>query len=420
MLAGMRALPPRPRPSAAGPLSTAEDQSATYVELFFDLVFVYAITQLVVLLAHDVSWVGVGKVTILFWLVWWAWTQYTWALNSADTNHPWIEAGTLLATGMAFFLSVTVGDAYTTSGGWFAAMYVLVRLIGLWLYAGVAREDPRKRYALGRFAALSTLGLAAVLAGGAVDGDARVALWCAAIALDLFAGVVAGANEGWDIRPDHFGERHALFVIITLGESLIVAASGLSDHERTASLVVVGALAVALSGALWWCYFVRCRALLAHVVEQRPGQARIGLSRNVYSFLHFPICLGVMLVAVGVEHAVADPTHALSDADVVVLVGGVALYLGGMAAALALAERRVRWPRLAGIALVASAAGALHAQPVAWTLAAVVVGTAAVAVVEQRTLPAPTRHAPSPATEPAELLPVTEGLHPSDGGSPGR
>jgi low temperature requirement protein LtrA len=396
MLNGMRALPPLPRPTAAGPLSTVEDQSATYIELFFDLVFVYAVTQLVVLLAHDVSWTGAGKVAVLFWLVWWAWTQYTWALNSADTNHPWIEVGTLAGTATAFFLSVTVADAYTTSGGWFAAMYVLVRVIGLSLYAAVAREDPLKRHALGRFAALSTLGLAAVLAGGAVDGDARVALWCAAIALDLFAGVAAGANEGWDLRPDHFGERHALFVIITLGESLIVAASGLSDHERTASLVVVGALAVGLSGALWWCYFGRCRALLASVVERRPGQARMALSRNVYSFLHFPIALGVMLVAVAVEHAIAAPTHALRDADVVALIGGVALYLGGMAAALGLAERRVRVPRLAGIALVATSVAALHTQPAGWVLGAAVLGTAAVAVVEQRTLPVPAGHAPRP------------------------
>jgi low temperature requirement protein LtrA len=382
-----RLLSPRPRPSAAGPLSTDEDQSATYVELFFDLVFVYAVTQLVALVAHDLTWAGVGRAAIAFWLVWWAWTQYTWALNSADTNHPWIELGTLVATATAFFLAVTIGDAFTSSGGWFAASYLLVRVIGLGMYVAIAYEDPGKRRALTRFAALSQLGFAAVAAGGLAEGDTRTALWCAAIALDLLAGVVAGAGEGWDIRPDHFGERHALFVIITLGESLIVAASGLAEAEWTAGLVVVGALAVTLSCALWWCYFGRLRPRLVHHVASRDGAPRATLARNVYSFLHFPLGFGVILVAVAVEHAVEHPTDPLSDADLAVLVGGVALYLGAMAVALVVAERRVRWTRVAAIAAIAAAAVALREVRVAWVLAAVVAAVAVVAVVEQRELP---------------------------------
>jgi low temperature requirement protein LtrA len=392
-------MPPRPRPSAAGPLSTDEDQSATYVELFFDLVFVYAVTQLVELVAHDLTWAGVGRAAIAFWLVWWAWTQYTWALNSADTNHPWIELGTLVATATAFFLAVTIGDAYGSAGGWFAATYLLVRVIGLGLYVAVAREDLAKRRAVTRFAALSLLGFAAVAAGGFAEGDTRTALWCAAIALDLFAGVVAGAGEGWDIRPDHFGERHALFVIITLGESLIVAAAGLAEAERTAGLVVVGGLAVALSCALWWCYFGRVRPRLVHLVGTRVGGQRSTLARNVYSFLHFPVLLGVILVAVAVEHAVAHPTERLSDANLAVLVGGVALYLGAMAIALAVAERRLRWTRAAAVVVIAVAALALREARVAWVLAAVIATIAAVAAVEQRQLPVGGRHPDEVAVE---------------------
>jgi low temperature requirement protein LtrA len=391
MLAGVpprtRLLPPRPRPSTAGPLSTDEDQSATYVELFFDLVFVYAVTQLVELIAHDLTWAGVGRAAIAFWLVWWAWTQYTWALNSADTNHPWIELGTLAATATAFFLAVTIGDAYGSSGEWFAAMYLVVRGIGLALYVAVAREDHLKRRAVNRFAALSLLGFAAVVAGAAAEGDARTALWCLAIALDLFAGILAGGGDGWDIRPDHFGERHALFVIITLGESLIVAASGLAAAERTPSLVTVGGLAVALSCALWWCYFARVRPRLVALVERRTGGRRSSLARNVYSFLHFPVGFGVILVAVAVEHAVEHPTEPLRDADLGVLVGGVALFLGAMGVAMAVAEGRVRWARPVAIAVVAVAALVLRDARVGWVLGAVVATIVGLAIVEQRQLP---------------------------------
>jgi low temperature requirement protein LtrA len=272
-------------------------------------------------------------------------------------------------------------------------MYLVVRGIGLALYVAVAREDHLKRRAVNRFAALSLLGFAAVVAGAAAEGDARTAWWCLAIALDLFAGLVAGGGDGWDIRPDHFGERHALFVIITLGESLIVAASGLAHAERTPSLVTVGGLAVALSCALWWCYFARVRPRLVALVERRTGGRRSTMARNVYSFLHFPVGFGVILVAVAVEHAVAHPTEALGDAGLGLLVGGVALFLGAMGVALALAEGRVRPARPVAIAVVAVAAIALRDARVGWVLGAVVATIVVLAIVEQRQLPAGERHA---------------------------
>lgn len=370
-----------------GSLSTDQDQSATFVELFFDLVFVYAVTQLVGLLAGDVSWAGFGRVVVAFWLVWWAWTQYTWALNSADTNHPWIEIGTLVGTGAAFFMAVTIADAFADGGPWFAATYVLVRVVGLVLYAAVAREDPAKRRAVVRFATLSSAGLLAVLVGGFLDGDARVVAWCAAIALDLFAAAAAGSDEGWDIRPEHFSERHGLFVIIALGESLIVAAAGLTDADRTPALVLVGGLAVVLTGVCWWCYFARCRARLASLVDHRAGAQRAALARNVYSFLHFPLVVGVVLLSVAAKKAIASPSEPLPVAGLWVLGGGVGLYLGAVLVALALAEGRVRWPRAVAVATVAAACLVLRDAAVGWLLGVTVVVVAVLAAVEQRTVP---------------------------------
>jgi low temperature requirement protein LtrA len=190
------------------PLTTTEDQSATFIELFFDLVFVYAVTQTVFLVHEDLSWAGLGRAVLVFWLVWWAWTQYTWALNSADTAHPAVDAVMLVATSIAFLMAVAVPDSFGDAGAWFAATYIVVRTIGLGLYGRVAWDDVTKRAAVRKFAVLSLGGLAAVAAGGLVDGEARAWLWAAALLLDIVAAALAGTAEGWDIRPDHFGERH--------------------------------------------------------------------------------------------------------------------------------------------------------------------------------------------------------------------
>ncbi|HEU4847046.1 MAG TPA: low temperature requirement protein A, partial [Rubrobacteraceae bacterium] len=137
------------------PITTTEDQSATFIELFFDLVFVFAVTQTVSLIHEDLSWAGVGHAVVVFWLVWWAWTQYTWALNSADTTHPGVDAVMLAATAIAFLMAVTIPDAFGDAGGFFAATYLAVRLVGLGLYGRVAWDDVAKRSAVRRFAVLS-------------------------------------------------------------------------------------------------------------------------------------------------------------------------------------------------------------------------------------------------------------------------
>ena len=194
----------------------------------------------------------------------------------------------LVATAIAFLMAVTIPDAFGDAGGWFAATYIAVRVVGLGLYGRVAWEDVAKRTAVRRFAVLSLGGLAAVAAGGVVGGDARAWWWAAAVVLDVAAAVGAGTAEGWDIRPEHFGERHGLFVIIALGESLIVAASGLTGAERTAQTVAVAILAVATTGGLWWSYFVGAKPALDHALPQRSGADRSTLARDVYSIWHFP------------------------------------------------------------------------------------------------------------------------------------
>ena len=367
---------------AQRPITTTEDQSATFIELFFDLVFVYAVTQTVSLAHEDLSWAGVGHAVVVFWLVWWAWTQYTWALNSADTTHPAVDAVMLVATAIAFLMAVTIPDAFGDAGGWFAATYIAVRVVGLGVYGRVAWDDVAKRRAVRLFAVLSLGGLAAVAAGGVVGGEARAWWWVAAVLLDVAAAAGAGAAEGWDIRPEHFGERHGLFVIIALGESLIVAAAGLTGAERTAQTVAVAILAVAATGGLWWSYFVSAKPALDHALRQRSGSDRSTLARDVYSIWHFPLVFGVVLLAVAIEEAVTHPHEALPVGGSLALAGGVVLFVGSAAAALRQSGYSLSGRRLVILAVVAAGVWVAHGAAVTWSLLVVALGLLLLGAVE--------------------------------------
>lgn len=329
-------------------IATDEDQSASFVELFFDLAFVFAVTQIVQVIHHHLAWADVGRGLVLFWLVWWAWTQFAWALNSADTTHPGVESAMLAATATSIAMAVAIPTSFADAGLWFASTYVLVRTIGLAIYSRVAWEHPDKRLPLRRFIVLSVPGLIAVVAGGATAGDGRVWWWATAVGLDIVAATLAGSSDGWDIRPAHFGERHGLFVIIALGESLIVAGSGLSTESNTAALFA-GAAALATTCSLWWLYFTNVKPRLEHAIEPRVGADRAGTSRDVYSILHFLILFGVVLIAVAVEEAVTNPSGPLTSGARLALAAGLLLFIGGAYAALARVGYR---PTMVGLALL--------------------------------------------------------------------
>ena len=159
-----------------------EDQKVTFVELFFDLVFVFSVTQVVGLFHDELNLITVGKAILVFWLVWWAWTQFTWALNAADTTHPLIQLGVLVATGIVFFMAIALPQAFGDQSVWFGVTYVLVRVLGLTLYILVASADPAQRRAVQTFALVSAAGLAAVLIAALIGGTLQLWLWGSLIA----------------------------------------------------------------------------------------------------------------------------------------------------------------------------------------------------------------------------------------------
>ena len=340
-----------------------EEQGATFVELFFDLVFVFAVTQVTASLAHDLTASGLLRALIVFWLVWWAWTQYTWSLNEADTEHGWIRFITLLATALAFLMAVTV-PLITTEWGWlFALAYLILRMVGISLQWRLAGGDIVWVRSVRTWAFMSSLGLLAIITAMFLPPDRRFLALGAAAILDVIAALRAGRNE-WRLFSGHFSERHGLFVIIALGEALIAAGVTLSDQPLSGPLLMVAVTAVAGSCALWWTYFGWAKDRLEETMSSQ-SQARIGrYARDVYSFAHFPLIFGVIGYAISVEETIAHPQDPLAVPGMLALGFGVSLIVGGTALALTMAGVRVpvvRWWMILGLLASIPALGLIPA-----------------------------------------------------------
>ena len=369
--------------TTAIPIVSPDDQRVTFVELFFDLVFVFCVTQVVTLLHGHVDARSVGSALLVFWLVWWAWTQFTWALNAANTDHPRVQLTTLLATAVAFLLAVGIPRALGGGALWFCVPYVLVRVVGLLLYYWVAWADPLQRRAVRVFGLFSIGGLAAVLVGGLLGGSAQYLWWGLAIALDLMAAGIGGQLEGWNLHPDHFVERHGLIVIIALGETLIVAATGLVEAPATPAAVGTGMLAVAVTCGLWWSYFRHPRPAFEHALAAREGNARSCLARDVFSVMHFPMLCGVIAMAAATEQALAYPELPLGADVRMALGGGAVLFVCGTAVAMWRATGRALVWRAVLAPAAAVAIFAMGAVP-AVAMGILVALLVAIAAIEHR------------------------------------
>lgn len=358
------------------------EQGATFVELFFDLVFVYAVTQLTAFVLHDLTWAGVGRAAVLFWLVWWAWTQFTWTLNLADTEHVWIRVPTLVATAIAFFLAQAIPDAYGSAGAWFAVSYTLARVLGIAVQTWVVRDEDSDDLALIVFILPSLVGIAMVLIGGFVEGDARLWLWVGAAITDLIAVAFAGRGR-WELAAGHFAERHGLIVIIALGESLIASGVATRGLTRDITFAIATSGAVVSACALWWTYFGVLHGGFEHRLAVQTDETRAAFARDVFSLWHAVVVAGIIGIAVGFEAAIAHPSDPLEGPAALALTVGVLLFVGGLTAAAARAGLRAAvGPRVAFVVVVLAATPVLPELQAATTLWALAAGAMALAVWE--------------------------------------
>jgi low temperature requirement protein LtrA len=357
------------------PRTSETPQNATFIELFFDLVFVYALTQVTGLLIEDFTWSGAARAAVVGWLVWWAWTQFTWTLSPADTTHSVVELVVLVATAVAFFMARSVGETFDGNPWLFLVPYLMIRAIGMSLYAWVGGDSDRQMArSMGLFALASLPAMVTLVVGATLNPEARLGLWAAAIVLDLAAGV-AVRGVTWNIHVSHFAERHGLFVIIALGESLIAIGVASTALAATVPSFLVKAAGVALVCSLWWLYFGWFKTWLEERVE---ATGSIDLVRNAYSFVHFLIVMGVVAVAAALEAAIAHPDDPFTASAAISLVVGLLAYVGGIAMLAWMAGHVVLGIRLALLALLAAVSFGAAAVDLR---SAIVIGFAAVTLI---------------------------------------
>ena len=310
------------------PLPEEERESehqVTPLELFFDLVFVFAITQVTTLLTNDPTWHGAVRGALVLAAVWWAWTGYAWLTSTLDVDEGGVRLAMLAATAAMLCAALAVPGAFGDDAVLFGLAFLVVRVMHVVLYAIVAWSDRDNLSALFRLAPSELVGASLVLAAAAFDGDVRLTLWIAALAVDYLGPAVVGLG-GWRIAPEHFAERHGLVVLIALGESVIAIGVGVGVGLGADS-IVAAVLGLVVISALWWLYFdvaaifVRTRLLQVRGVEQ----ARF--ARDSYSYLHLPMVAGIVFFAFGLETTLHHVHDALHWFPATALCGGAALYL---------------------------------------------------------------------------------------------
>ena len=366
------------------PSEAEEERRTSYLELFFDLVFVFAITQVTVLLLSDTTPTGFGRSALVLALVWWAWSGFTWMTNAIDIENQITKLLFLAGMAGAFFMALAVPHAYGDEGLWFAVAYAFIRILNLVLYAWGLRDRPAQLAALLRLLPFFVVAPALVVVGGFVGaGPLRSALWIASIVVDL-AGVLATGNENdWRVSPSHFAERYALIVIIALGESVV--AIGTSAAELPRDFMFALSITVAFAGvaSLWWAYFGFVSGAVERALQRAPESKRGPLARDVFTLFHYPIVLGIVFFAVAAKKTVAHPEDALSRAGRAALGFGVALFLLGFLLGRYRIVRSIGRERAVAAVLALVCVVLLRSLP-SVVLFATVTGIVAVAVVIER------------------------------------
>ena len=296
------------------------------LELFFDLVFVLAITQCTALMANDPTWRGIGRGLVVLGLLWWSWVGYAWLTSVVDPDEGGVRLVLFAAMAALLVTSLCVPDAFGDLGTTLAIAYAGVRAAHIALFLLASRSDPGLRHAVVGLATSTAIGSAILLAGSFFDGDARLSVWAAALAFDM-AGPLFIDTSGWRLVPGHFAERHGLIVIVALGESIVAIGVG-AEAGIDGGVIVAAVLGIAVACAFWWTYFdVAALAAAQRLAEVESVQARNELARDGFSYLHLPMVAAIVLVALGMKSTLAHVGDPLHWETATALVGGAALYL---------------------------------------------------------------------------------------------
>jgi len=301
------------------------------LELFFDLVFVLAITQCTTLMSHHTTWEGLGQGMLVLGLLWWSWTAYAWLTSVVDPEEGGVRIALFAAMAAFLITAICVPEAFGSLATEFAVAYGAVRFAQIFLLAIAGRDDRTFRRSVTGLGIGTTIGVALLIAGSFLDPGAQAAVWGLALVLDMGEPYLFG-SEGWHLVPGHFAERHGLIVIIALGESIVAIGLGAGAHLSW-GIAAAAALGIGVVAAMWWAYFDIVALVSARRLIRAPrGRVQNELARDSYSYIHFLLVAGVILLALGLKKGIGHPTDPLEDVPAFALVGGVAVYLLGLVA----------------------------------------------------------------------------------------
>ncbi|HEX8743620.1 MAG TPA: low temperature requirement protein A [Thermoleophilaceae bacterium] len=318
----MSVAPSHPRISAV----LREEERVTPLELFFDLVFVLALTQCTALMAAVPSWEGLAQALLVMALLWWAWSGYAWLTSVLDPEEGVVRIVMFAAMAAMLVAALCVPEAFDRLALLFAGAYAAVRVAHIALFALASRDDPQLRRSVIGLGTSTAIGVALIAAAAATDDVLQGALWAVAIVLD-FGGPYFFGVEGWRILPEHFAERFGLIVIIALGESIVAIGAG-AELGVDAGVVVAAVLGTAVAAALWWLYFdVVAIVATRRLARAAPGREQNSIGRDSYGYLHFPMIAGIVLGALGLKKTLGNVDDPLKLVPAVAMFGGTTLYL---------------------------------------------------------------------------------------------
>jgi len=335
-----------------------DEHEVTPVELFFDLVFVFAITQVTRLFVQEPTWLGLLRGMLVLAAVWWAWNCFAWLTSAENVDEGGVRLAILGTTALMLGVALAVPRAFARDAILFSVAYFLVRVMHVALSLIVRREDTASREALLRFIPTALIGASLLVIAAFAQGDLRVALWIIALLIDYSGPAVVGMGQGWAVAPDHFAERYGLITLIALGES-VVAVGVAANFALNAKELLAAALGIITVSALWWLYFDVGALFVRRRFRAATGAERARLARDAYSYLHLPLVGGIVLFAFGLEATLSRPGERLQTVPAVALCGGAALYLLAHVAVLRRSTRRLfrrrTWGTAALVVLIPAA-----------------------------------------------------------------
>ena len=308
-----------------------EGERVTPLELFFDLVFVLAITQCTALMSHHPTWSGLVQGLLVLGMLWWAWVGYAWLTSVIDPEEGAVRLVIFGAMAALLLVSLCVPEAFGSLALAFALIYGVVRVAQIGLFMLASPDDDGLRHSVLGLAVSTFVAVALLACASLFDGLAQGALWALALFLDMGGPYLFG-SEGWKLVPGHFAERHGLIVIIALGESVVAIGVG-AEQTLNLGIGTAAVLGVALTAAMWWIYFDIVAIVSARrLAEAEPGKAQNEMARDSYSYMHLIMVAGIILAALGLKLTIGHFGDHLHAVPAFALLGGVAVYLLGLVA----------------------------------------------------------------------------------------